>query len=375
MNVNSGKAKQEIAADFFKAPNGTFLCEKGEASSYTLCAVKLPLGGEERFSVVMAESLYKDQTDERGIFPERRWKMEVDSFVDNETGKRVISHYSSDFEHHLGYVDGIRLAHAIEEVEQAVHKNISAMTEENLMICAIANGDNPELAMVLDDNIRSRIIKDCERAFVGGYEPECLSDENSRVNLDIYDGAPQARFALAYLKDKKALIREKTTELAPGLAAGILRDRMIRLRAEMYMDELETNPRADLIKEREIRSAIQGKASVWATFGKGSETLRISVPIDMFRSGEPRLNTYALTNKEGRRLEQLLKDPDSWNWNAYVSDIVALDYKGKTLYRDEAFYGQQHTNNQSSFDAVLKDAQTRAGSSQPGMEPSKEPTR
>ena len=357
----------QIAADFFKAPNGTTLFEKGSFSRVALFAIKLPLGGDDRFSVVMADRLRDDQFNEHGICPNHRWNLEIDSYVDNETGTRILCQYSSEFEHILKYKEGISLSHAIDEIEGAVQKQIAAMPDEALILAGHSHGKHLAQSLILSEDDKKTVQKDCEQAFVFDTEPDCYSNTFARLDLsrEFYDGAP-ARFAMSYLNNKAEFVNELTALHAPKHAAYVLHARAMVREAERCMQELEEHPRPELLKERDIRKAIEGKASIWATFGKGEETLRLSVPTAMFHSSKD-LNDYALTEKDRRRLRDFLKDPDAYYvWYPHISDIVALDYKGKTLYRDEDFYHQDRSqeNTNPSLASILQDAHNRAVANQ-----------
>lgn len=370
---------QQIAEDFFKAPNGTTFCEKGCRQEHALFAVKLPLGGEERYSVVLAERLPVKQVQGKDIFPDQDWKLEVDSYVDNETGKRIICNYSSIFRTFLNYKEGIHLSDALSAVGTDVTKQLAAMSDKDLIQAALSAGKKISGAMQLSEDDRKRIVKDCVHAYIYEQEPACISDIQPEVDLRYeYSGRSyQAAFALSYLKDKKGLIADMAAKIAPKQAAAMLHDRAVAREAERYMEELLENPGPALVKEHNIRKAIEGKASIWATFGKGEETLRMSVPTAMFHSSKD-LNDYALPEKDRRRLRSFLEDPNSrYVWYAHISDIVALDYKGKTLYRDEEFYAPHHNQGQTSpsFDSILQNAIIRADTQQHGNVPHKENNR
>lgn len=374
----SDKDLQTKAAEFFRSPNGTVFCERCSSSTY-LYAVKLPLGSDDRFSMVLSEHTYRDQfVTADGVFPGKDFSLSLDSYVDNHTGRRIVCGYSY-FEYDLDYKDGTLSLHAaINEVEQEVANRIYALPDNDLVLLAITNGQDPTPSMTLSDNERKKIMTNCERAFVRGSTPDL--DDRTSIDLRINANSSHAQFAIAYLQDKEAYIQEQVKLHAPKLVLDILHHNTRLRTAEQYMAQIQASPSLDLLKERDIRAAIVDKASVWATFGKGTETLRMSIPTGMFRDSSAELNSWSLTDKDRKRLEEFIREPGKQRWlgrDPHVSDIVALDYKNKVLYRDEAFYDQHRapTQNQASFDSILQDATTRAASQQAQTTAPREPSR
>lgn len=380
-DLNENTIHQRID-EFFKSPNGAQFYAVNPNTGRGLCAVKMPLGDSERFSAVITESIWYTQPNDPGLYPDDDWKFTLDSYVDNETGRRLIDGYS-EFESVFEYKDGMKRSAAHAEVTLGVQEAISAMSNDELMLSALTASINPAPALTFSEDEKKRVIQECRSAFVFDQEPESSFRLKPNFDLrevltDLYGYQNQtAKFSLSYLSDKDTFISTLVDRLAPKLARDVLHSRVFHAEVENHLAQLRENPPAELLKEQAIRKAIEDKASIWVTFGKGSETLRISVPTDAFRTADNALNKYALPNKDQKRLEDFLADPDhrGWRWDVHISDIVALDFKGKTMYRDEAFYDGHRTQDNHSFDSVLKNAQNRATAQQKGAGTAKEPIR
>lgn len=365
--VNEQDLKQKIDA-FFKGPNGSCFFEKGPDSSYSVYAVKTSIDPTGRFSAVYCDKIYRAEQNGNGTFyPDLDSKLELDSFVDNQTGTRIIFGYSA-FENVMQYKEGISCSEVFSEVLDAVKAQILKTPDEDLVFEALKAGAGASVSAPLSPEYRGRILNDCRRAFVENREPSLGSHPLEVISLNDLRDRNAAKFCVFYLSNKQGLTFLLTEKFLPKRAMDLIRYKAAKKLAKEEFAHLCSSPDPELLKEKEIRDAVAGKASVWITFANGSKTLRMSAPANIFRSGSDELNKYALSSKAIKELEEFLrKDQSQWIITPHVCDIVALEYKGKLIYRDDDYYGQQM--NKKPFSAVLENASERAANQQSSHTP------
>ncbi len=346
--------------NFFKSPNGTVFAAPPPSGTAVFYAVKVPLGADERFSMVLTDRVYDYEVVDGAVVPKGKLELELDSYVNNQTGDRIIHSGSYALKHEFLYENGVYLADAMAEIAAAVEAKLDATPDEDLDFIALANGKSPIKASSLTDDEMEGIVERCERAYALNQTPE-FNGKNISVSEEITSLMGNGFFALKYLQDKDLLTEKITSRLAGKLALDLIHQRTWQREAEECMQRIIESPSPLLSKQRAIQTAIEGKSSVWVTFGKGTDTLRLSAPTSMF-SNYGELNDYALTSKDQERVRNFVKDPeDPYRYRVPLDSVVALEYKGKTLYRDEAFYaGPQHEDSKDSLSSKLQDAEARA---------------
>ena len=337
------QSPQERIDAFFKAPNGATFFEVGKHRE-ALFAVKLPIGNNPRYSVVMANELYGERYAADGIYPTVDWELTVAGYADNETGKHLNCSGYSSFKRLFDYDSGITLSQAMHEVEDGVNSYLRSLSDEKLSMAALANGQDPASAMVLAGKELEKISEQCSRAYANGIElPGLNTDPLTDLSFNETNTlSNRARFSIEYLKDKEAFIKSIAEKKIPTIAIAILHHRAMEREAERCMQSLIAAPSQDLVNERSIRKAIEGKSSVWAIFANGPKTLRLSIPTSMFQSDSPKLNDWCLTNKDRKQLNQFLFDDRNrfLYSDILISHIIAMEYKNKTIFRDDNYYAQ-----------------------------------
>jgi len=265
--------------------------------------------------------------------------------------------------HRLSYdKEPITYSDAISEVYGRIQNYLESLPEARLILAALSAGANPMKAQMLSEYEAEELSKICRRAYALGEEPQYDFNPFHTVEFDPRKQG-LGRFAISYFSDKENLIRDTAETALPRCAADLIHSRVLAQALQQQKEAIEEAPPKALQKERSIREATNGKASIWATFSNGTDTLRMSIPASAF-TNDHRLSTFQLTNKDRHRLEEFLFPDKSQRWGSYVQmdHIVALDYKGKTLYLDHDFYNQQRSPEpeKPSIADKLKDAKERA---------------
>ena len=367
--------EQKIDA-FFKAPNGTTFYD-ADSNQIILFAIKIPIENSERFSVVATDCLYQGNP-EKGFLPDRDLRLELDSFVDNKTGTRILFGSSCEFRFRFDYTKGISFSDAVDEICEAVLNKTYSMSNQELHDLCLANGDNIENALNLSERAKENFHNACVDKFLGLDKDSSLcnsisyatQNELKSVITDIINttGHSQALFAVSYLKNKESLIQDLFKKTSPKLAHELLYNRAVDLYIDKHFKSIVANPPQELLKARDIYQAIQDKSSVWITFGKESETLRLSIPTSAFYDSWERcqgeLKEYALPDKTQKQLTDLFTPGDRWGYTPKLDDIVTIDYKGKVIYQDEAFYNQFCEPQKTPLAEQIASATSRASTQQ-----------
>lgn len=366
--------EQKIDA-FFKAPNGTTFYDVN-SHDRIFFAVKFPVENSDRFSAVAVDSRYQDSPSEKGFIPNTNLRLELDSFVDNETGTRMF--FNSEFDFRFDYTKGISFFDAVNEICEAVLNKIYSMSNQELYDLCLANGNNIENVINLSEREKEKSHNACVNKFLGlDKSPyaaiEVLNHEEFKpvitdiINATGYNSG-QAFFAVSYLKNKESLIQDLLQKTSPKIAYDVLYKRAVDLYIDEHLKSIVTNPPQELLKARDIYQAIQDKSSVWITFGKESETLRLSIPTsafyDSWERSQGKLNEYALPDKTQKQLTDLFAPCDRWGYTPDLDDIVAIDYKGKVIYQDEAFYNQFREPQKTSLAEQIASATSRVSTQQ-----------
>lgn len=350
----------EKVEQFFNSPNGTtFMVGK-------VFAVKIPIGSDPRYGMIMTGSLYEASYEDSVPYPRRDFELSADSYVDNQTGLRILCDSYSPFQHRLNHTDNsITYSDAVSEVQTQIEDYLKNLPDEQLFLSTISVGDNPLAAKTLSDYENEALQKVCMRAYALGNQPEYHYDPFQKVDLDPRK-INAARFAMSYLGNKEQFIRDTAEAALPMCAGTILHSRALEQERTRLFQVIEADPPRPLQKERDIRQAIAGKSSIWATFANGDDTLRMSIPTSAF-TNDQRLSTYQLTTNDRKRLEEFLFPDKSQRWGADVQmdHIVALEYKNKLLFLDQEYYSQLPPQSpekidKSSISEKLKDANARA---------------
>lgn len=344
---------------FFQEPNGTTFLE-GD-----LLAVKIPIGTDPRYGMVLTGSLYGSASKNHAAFPRRDFELSADCYVDNQTGARILCDSYSPFQYKFSYNENsLSYSDAVSEVRKQVQIYLENLSEDRLFDAAISVGDNPMEANALTDYEKEKLLEICERAYALGDEPEYSFDPYYRADIDPRS-QNAALFAISYFNNKDQLIRDTAENALRMCARDLIHSKVLVKELSRLQESIEISPPYDLEKERRIREALNGKSSIWATFTNGRDTLRMSIPTTVFTT-DHRLSTYKLTNKEQERLEAFLFPDKNQRWGSYVQTdhIVALEYKNKLLYLDDRFYSQysEQMQEKTSVADKLKDATERAAS-------------
>lgn len=355
----------ERIAQFFKSPAGTTFMEED------VFAIKIPIGADTRYGMIMTGSLYGSSRKDTIPYPSRDFELSADSYVDNQTGLRILCDSFSDFKSRLHYKDdSITYSKAVSEVQAGIQEYLEKLPDNRLFLAAMAVGEDPGKAMTVSEHEQKQLQHICARSYALGEEPEYPYDPYHKADIDPRR-INSAEFAISYLRDKEQLIQDQAEAALPMCADTILHCRALAQEQTRLQESIETNPPAALQKERSIRQAIAGKSSIWATFSNGNDTLRMSIPTSAF-TNDHRLSSFQLTSRERDKLETFLFPDKSQRWGAYVQmdHIVALEYKNKLVFIDREFYDHLPTQSQekASISDKLKDASERAAH-QKGQQP------
>lgn len=349
--------QNEKIIEFFKSSNGTTFMED------EVFAVKIPVGSDPRYGMIMAGSLYGSPCKDCIPYPKRDFELSADSYVDNQTGSRILCDSFSEFQYRLHFKDdSISYSNAVSEVKTKIQDYLEKLPDDRLYLAAMMAGEDLGKVITISDKEQQDLQNICMRSYALGIEPEYPYNPYHNADIDPRS-LNAAQFAISYLSDKEKLIEERAEAALPMCAGALLHSRALEQERNRLCDSIEANPPTSLQKERRIRQAIEGKSSVWATFSNGEETLRMSIPTSAF-TNDHRLNTYQLTGRDCDRLEAFLFPDKSQRWGAYVQmvHIVALEYKNKLVFLDHEFYDRlsAQSHEKASVSEKLQDANERA---------------
>lgn len=355
----------EKITEFFKSPNGTIFME-GD-----VFAVKIPVGPDPRYGMIMIGSLYGSPCKSSIPYPRRDFELSADSYVDNQTGLRILCDSFSEFKFRLHHKDDpITYSNAVSEVQAGIHSYLEQLPDDRLFLAAMSAGEDPGKAMTISDHEHKQLQHICERSYALGEDPEYPYDPYHKADIDPRN-INAAEFAIFYLRDKEQLIRDQAEAALPMCADTLLHSRALAREQNRLQESIEADPPVALQKERSIREAIAGKSSIWATFSNGNDTLRMSIPTSAF-TNDHRLSSFQLTERNRDKLETFLFPDKAQRWGAYVQmdHIVALEYKNNLVFIDREFYDHLPTQSQEkvSVSDRLKDASERAAQ-QKGQQP------
>lgn len=368
MNVHEDESIAKKLEAFLKAPNGAFFMEKSPQGD-VMYAAKLPCGPDPRFGIIMTGETYRmDRVDGTAI-PSPSFEMKLNSYVDNETGRRIKGESYDYLTHFFGCPPGTSLDKLKQEIKDCLTACLNEMSFDEILAMGQATSGRTIQAPEPEECQLSTVRNHCIKAFITGEPASGYQDYG--YSFDAGGKRTDSALALAYLAGTDALIIQRLEEIfaEPKIVTAILSHRIENDAYASTMEKFMSDPPPELQKAKLVREAIQDKSSVWVTFAnKNGETMRMNVPVNFFRSEMPKesYSAYALTGKNRKALEDFIScgSTDWHSRNVYLKDIIALEFKNKLLYRDDSFYDRAAEKSTPSLEDRLKDAGARAAASQ-----------